>query len=79
MIVAAHMLTNGEFYREPGPDYYTRHDPTKTKTRAVKQLEALGYDVTLQPLRKPDNHPPTSRHRGATSRGGQTRHYQVGH
>jgi len=50
MIVAAwHMLTNGEFYREPGPDYYTRHDPTKTKARAVKQLEALGYDVTLQP------------------------------
>jgi transposase len=49
MIIAAwHMLTNGEFYREPGPDYYTRHDPTKTKVRAVKQLEALGYAVTLQ-------------------------------
>jgi hypothetical protein len=32
-----------------GPDYYTRHDPTKTKARAVKQLEALGYNVTLQP------------------------------
>jgi len=33
-------LTNGAFYREPGPDYYTRHDPTKTKAHAVKQLEA---------------------------------------
>jgi transposase len=50
MIIGAwHMLTNGEFYREPGPDYYTRHDPRTAKARAVKQLEALGFDVTLQP------------------------------
>src|SRR6478672_3848565 len=45
MIIGAwHMLTNGEFYREPGPDYYTRHDPRTAKARAVKQLEALGFD-----------------------------------
>ncbi len=51
MIVTAwSMLTNGEFYRDPGADYYTRHDPAKTKARAVKLLEALGYDVTLQPV-----------------------------
>jgi len=50
MLTAAwHMLTNAEFYRDPGADFYTRHDPTKTKARAVKQLEALGYGVTLQP------------------------------
>ena len=49
MLTAAwNMLSNGEFYRDPGPDYYTRHDPAKTKARAVKLLEALGYDVTLQ-------------------------------
>ena len=24
---AWHMLTNGAFYRDPGPDYYTRHHP----------------------------------------------------
>ena len=46
---AWHMLANGAFYRDPGPDYYTRHQPGKTKTRAIKQLEALGYDVTLKP------------------------------
>ena len=51
MLTAAwHMLTNAEFYRDPGADYYTRHDPVKTKARAVKQLEALGYRVTVQPL-----------------------------
>jgi hypothetical protein len=51
MVVAAwHMLTNGEFYREPGLDYYTRRVPAKTKARALKQLESLGYKVTLEPL-----------------------------
>lgn len=47
---AWHMLTNGAFYSDPGPDYYTRHQPGKTKTRAIKQLETLGYKVTLEPL-----------------------------
>ncbi|MGV0790553.1 IS110 family transposase [Mycolicibacterium sp. XJ1819] len=51
MIIAAHnMLTNGDFYRDPGADYYTKHVPAKTKARAVSQLQALGYRVTLQPL-----------------------------
>lgn len=44
-----HMITNGEVYIDPGADYYTQHDPTKARTRAVRQLQALGYDVTLTP------------------------------
>ena len=52
IITAWNMLTNREFYRDPGADYYTRHDPAKTKARAVKLLEALGYDVTLQPVQQ---------------------------
>ena len=52
MVMAAwHMLTNGDLYREPGPDYYTRRAPAQTRARAVHQLESLGYTVTLQPLR----------------------------
>ena len=50
LIAAWHMLTNGESYRDPGADYYTRRDPARTKARALKQLQALGYDVTLRPL-----------------------------
>ena len=51
MLVAAfNMLTNGEFYRDPGADYFTRHAPAKTRARAIGQLESLGYRVTLQPL-----------------------------
>lgn len=46
---AWHMLIDGTFYQDPGPDYYTRHHPAKTKNRAIQQLQALGYDVALQP------------------------------
>jgi transposase len=46
---AWHMLIDGAFYQDPGPDYYIRHHPAKTKNRAIKQLQALGYDVTIQP------------------------------
>ena len=53
MLVAAwHMLQNSEFYRDPGADYYTGSDPARTKARAVKQLEALGYTVTIQPVQQ---------------------------
>lgn len=49
MITAAWtMLTNSEFYRDPGADYFTRHHPAKTRARAIKQLEALGYQVILE-------------------------------
>ena len=47
---AWHMLTNGAFYHDPGPDYYIRHHPGRTKAKAIKQLETLGYKVTLEPL-----------------------------
>lgn len=49
LICAWHMLVNGAFYQDPGPDYYTRHRPAKAKARALKQLQALGYNVTLEP------------------------------
>ena len=53
MLTAAwHMLTTGELYKDPGADYFTRQAPAKTKARAIGQLEALGYQVTLEPLRQ---------------------------
>ena len=50
VITAWNLLVNGDFYRDPGADYYTRHVPAKIRARAIGQLEALGYRVTLQPL-----------------------------
>jgi transposase len=44
------MLTNGDLYRDPGADYFTRRIPAKTRARAIDQLEALGYRVTLTPF-----------------------------
>ncbi|WP_183318964.1 IS110 family transposase [Flexivirga oryzae] len=43
------MAQSGQPYQEPGPDYYTRLRPDRTKARALKMLHDLGYNVTLQP------------------------------
>jgi transposase len=38
----------GELYNDLGADYYSRLRPDRAKRTAVRQLEALGYAVTLQ-------------------------------
>jgi len=43
------MLQTGELYRDLGGDYFTRQDPDRLAKRLVRQLEALGHNVTLQP------------------------------
>jgi transposase len=43
-----HMGTTGTLYDDPGADYFTRLHPDRTKKRAVHQLEAMGYRVTLE-------------------------------
>ena len=48
MLVAIwHMGTNGTLYDDPGADYFTRLHPDRAKKRAIHQLEAMGYTVTL--------------------------------
>ncbi|PRY63857.1 transposase [Glaciihabitans tibetensis] len=42
-----HMLTTGETYLDLGPNYYANLNPDRTKNKAVRQLEALGYEVTI--------------------------------
>jgi transposase len=49
MLVAAwHILTTGQLYTDPGPDYFTRRDPARTTRRLVAQLERLAYNANLQ-------------------------------
>ena len=43
-----HMGTTGALYIDPGPDYFTRLNPGKAKDRALRQLESMGYTVTLR-------------------------------
>ena len=42
-----HMGTTGTLYEEPGADFYSRLHPDRAKNRALHQLEAMGYQVTL--------------------------------
>jgi len=42
-----HMGTTGTLYDDPGADYLTRLNPNRTKKRAIQQLNAMGYRVTL--------------------------------
>ena len=43
------MTQTGAFYDDPGPDFYTRLHPDRAKRRAIDQLHAMGYNVTLTP------------------------------
>ena len=41
------MATTDTAYIDPGADYFTRLNPAKARATAVRQLEAMGYHVTL--------------------------------
>jgi transposase len=50
VVTAWHMLTTGEAYRELGDDYYTkRQDPDRQARRLTRELEHLGFTVTIKP------------------------------
>ena len=49
LTAAWHMLRNGEAYDELGADFYTRRDPQRTRNRAIRDLESLGYEVVITP------------------------------
>jgi len=47
LIAIWHMGVTGTVYDDPGADYYTRLRPERARQRAIHQLEAMGYHVTL--------------------------------
>jgi transposase len=49
LTAAWHMLQNGELYNDLGGDYFARQNPDRITKRLVRQLEALGHSVTLEP------------------------------
>ena len=49
LTAAWHMLQTGELYRDLGGDYFTRKNLDRLAKRLIRQLEALGHQVTLQP------------------------------
>jgi transposase len=50
LVIAWHLLTDDCDYQDLGGDYFVRRDTDRQRQRAVSQLQALGYRVTLEPL-----------------------------
>jgi transposase len=50
LVIAWHLLTNDCDYADLGSDYFVRRDTDRARQRAVAQLQALGYQVTLERL-----------------------------
>ena len=48
LTVIWHMGTTGALYDDPGADFFTRLRPERHENRAISQLEAMGYHVTLE-------------------------------
>jgi transposase len=45
-----YIVPDGTVYRDLGPDWHERRNATEHRTRRlIKQLEALGHTVTLDP------------------------------
>jgi transposase len=44
---AYYVMRDGRTYQELGADYFDRRDRERTKLRCLRQLETLGYNVTL--------------------------------
>ena len=47
LVAIWNMAHTGALYDDPGADYYAQLRPDRTKRRAIGQLEAMGYTVTL--------------------------------
>jgi transposase len=50
LTAAWHMLAAGECYTDPGADHFNRINPSRAKNNAIKQLNSLGYDLTITPV-----------------------------
>jgi len=72
LIAAWNMLTNSEFYRDPGPDYYLRRNPTTAKpTPSPPCTTSATTSPSNHSPNPPDNPTPTTPDRGGM--GGQAR------
>ena len=49
LIIVYHILTTHHPYHELSPTYLDQRDRPAVERRLVRRLEALGYDVCLQP------------------------------
>jgi transposase len=54
LVMAWHLLTTGEVYDDLGADYFDkRRNSEARRRRLIRQLEAMGHKVTLEPAARP--------------------------
>ena len=49
LVIIYHVLSTKQPYSDLGADYFEQRDSARLTQRSVRQLEALGYKVTLVP------------------------------
>jgi len=50
LVICWHLLSTNTDYNDLGGDYFTRHDnPDRRRDHHIRQLQALGYAITLRP------------------------------
>jgi hypothetical protein len=50
LVIAWYLVTNDADYLDLGGDDFVKRDAERARSRAISQLEALGYRVTLEPI-----------------------------
>lgn len=50
LVTIYHMLRDHADYADLGADYFAKRNTEATRRRSIKELERLGYKVTLEPL-----------------------------
>jgi transposase len=50
LVIAWHLLKYNCDYEDLGGDYFVKRDADRARQRAVSRLQALGYNVTLEPV-----------------------------
>jgi transposase len=48
LVIAWHLLSDGCTYEDLGGDFFVKRDTDRARQRAIAQLEALGYKVSLE-------------------------------
>jgi len=48
LTAAYHMLKDGTFYEDPGPDYFDKRNKDQLANKLVNRLQNLGFNITLQ-------------------------------
>ena len=52
IVIIYHMLRDDLDYQDLGPDFFERLDTTRQRDWAVRRLQALGYQVTLEEIKE---------------------------